>query len=95
MPRKPLILCFDDEWNGREGRKMLFEEARCKVLVASSGAEPLQLFASHPADLVLLDYHMLAMNRDVVAEQMKEGEPDVSIALLFADDGLPESALKW
>jgi hypothetical protein len=45
--------------------------------------------------LVLLDYHMLAMNRDVVAEQMKEGEPDVSIALLFADDGLPESALKW
>jgi CheY-like chemotaxis protein len=95
MPRKPLILCVDDEWNGLEGRKMLFEEAGCKVLVATSGAEALQLFASHPVDLVLLDYHMLGMNGDVVAEHMKAGEPDVPIALLSADDGLPESALKW
>ena len=95
MPRKPLILCVDDEWNGLEGRKTLFEEAGCKVLVAISGAEALQLFASHPVDLVLLDYHMPGMNGDVVAEHMKAGEPDVPIALLSADDGLPESALKW
>jgi CheY-like chemotaxis protein len=95
MPRKPLILCVDDEWNGLEGRKMLFEEAGCKVLVATSGAEALQLFAAHPVDLVLLDYHMLGMNGDVVAEHMKAGVPDVPIALLSADDGLPESALKW
>src|SRR6266567_7114770 len=27
MPRKSLILCVDDEWNGLEGRKMLFEDA--------------------------------------------------------------------
>jgi DNA-binding response OmpR family regulator len=64
-------------------------------LVATSGADALQLFASHPVDLVLLDYHMLGMNGDVVAEQMKTGEPDVPIALLSADDGLSESALKW
>jgi CheY-like chemotaxis protein len=95
MPRKPLILCVDDEWNGLEGRKMLFEEAGCKVLVATSGAEALQLFASHPVDLVLLDYHMPGMNGDVVAEHMKAGQSDVPIALLSADDGLPESALKW
>lgn len=95
MPRKPLILCVDDEWNGLEGRKMVFEEAGWKVLVATSGAEALQLFASHPIDLVLLDYHMLGMNGDVVAEHMKAGEPDVPIALLSADDGLPEIALKW
>jgi hypothetical protein len=35
------------------------------------------------------------MNGDVVAEQMKAGQPDVLIALLSADDGLPESALRW
>jgi CheY-like chemotaxis protein len=93
MPRRPLILCVDDDWNGLEGRKMLFEEAGCKVLVATSGAEALQLFASHPVDLVLLDYHMPGINGDVVAEHMKAGEPDVPIALLSADDGLPESAL--
>ena len=95
MPRKPVVLCVDDEWNGLEGRKMLLEEAACKVLVATSGAAALQLFASHPVDLVLLDYHMPGINGDVVAEHMKAVQPDVPIALLSADDGLPESALKW
>jgi CheY-like chemotaxis protein len=95
MPRRPRILCVDDEWNGLEGRKMLLEEAGCKVLVATSGADALQLLASNPVDLVLLDYHMPGMNGDVVAEHMKVGQPDVPIALLSADDGLPESALRW
>ena len=95
MPRRPLILCVDDEFNGPEGRKMLLQEAGCKVLGATSGADALQLFASHPVDLVLLDYHMPGMNGDVVAEHMKAGQSDVPIALLSADDGLPESALRW
>jgi len=95
MPRRPLILCVDDEFNGLEGRKMLLEDAGYKVLVATTGADALQLFASHPVDLVLLDYHMPGMNGDVVAEHMKAGQSDVPIALLSADDGLPESALRW
>jgi len=95
MPRRSLILCVDDEWNGLEGRKMLFEETGYKVLVATGGAEALQLFASHPVDLVLLDYHMPGMNGDVVAEHMKAGQPDVPIALLSADDEPPERALRW
>jgi len=41
---------------------MLLEDAGCKVLVATSGAEALQLLASHPVDLVLLDYHMPGMD---------------------------------
>jgi two-component system autoinducer 1 sensor kinase/phosphatase LuxN len=94
MPRKPVVLSVDDEWNGLEGRKMLLEKARCKVLVATCGAEALQLFASHRIDLVLLDYHMPGMNGDVISEQMKAVQPDVPIVLLSADDGLPEGALK-
>jgi CheY-like chemotaxis protein len=74
---------------------MLLEDAGYKVLVATSGADALQLFASHPVDLVLLDYHMPGMNGDVVAEHMEASESDVPIALLSADDGLPESALRW
>jgi CheY-like chemotaxis protein len=95
MPKRPLILCVDDEWNGLEGRKMLLEESGYKVLVASIGLEAVQLFSSHPVDLVLIDYHMPGMNGDVVAEHMKAGQPDVPIVMLSADDGLPESALRW
>jgi CheY-like chemotaxis protein len=95
MPRKQVILCVDDEWNGLEGRKMLLEERGYKVLIATNGAEALQLFALHPVDLVLLDYHMPQMTGDAVAERMKTSQPDIPLALLSADEALPESALKW
>jgi CheY-like chemotaxis protein len=92
--KRPLILCIDDEWNGLEGRKMLLEETGCKVLTSTSGLEALQLFASHPVDLVLLDYHMPQMNGDAVARRMKASQPDIPIVLLSADDELPENVLE-
>lgn len=94
MTKKPVILCVDDEWNGLEGHRMLFEERGYNVLVATSGDEALQLFASHPTDLVLLDYHMPRVNGDVIAQRMKASQPDIPIAILSADEGLPESALE-
>jgi len=94
VTKRPVILCVDDDWNGLEGHRILFEERGYKVLVATSGDEALQLFASHPTDLVLLDYHMPGVNGDVIAERMKASQPDIPIAILSADDGLPESALE-
>jgi CheY-like chemotaxis protein len=94
MPKRPLILCVDDEWNGLEGRKMLLEESGCRVLASTSGVEALHLFASHPIDLVLLDYHMPEMRGDVVAACMKASQPEIPIVLLSADDELPESVLE-
>jgi len=73
---------------------MLLEECGYKVLVATNGDKALQLFASHPIDLVLLDYHMPRVNGDVIAEHMKASQPDIPIAMLSADDELPESALE-
>ena len=73
---------------------MLLEESGCKVLASTSGVEALQLFASHPIDLVLLDYHMPEMRGDVVAACMKASQPDIPIVLLSADDELPESVLE-
>jgi CheY-like chemotaxis protein len=94
VTKRPVILCVDDEWNGLEGRRMLFEGRGYKVLVAASGEEALQLFASHPTDLVLLDYHMPKENGDIIAERMKASQPDVPIAMLSADEELPKSALE-
>jgi two-component system, sensor histidine kinase and response regulator len=94
MAGKPLILCVDDTPNELEGRKMLLEENGFEVLTASNGIEALQAFISHPVDLVLLDYHMPQMNGDVAAAQMKAWKPDVPVALLSADDRVPQSKLK-
>ena len=93
MAGKPLILCVDDTSNELEGRKMLLEENGFEVLTASNGIEALQAFISHPVDLVLLDYHMPQMNGDVAAAQMKACKPDVPVALLSADDRVPDSKL--
>jgi CheY-like chemotaxis protein len=94
VTKRPVILCVDDEWNGLEGRRLLLEERGYEVLVATDGDEALQLLASHPIDLVLLDYHMPKVNGDVIAQRMKVSQPDIPIAILSADDGLPKSALE-
>lgn len=94
MAGKPLILCVDAAWNELEDQKMLLEENGFEVLTASNGIDALQAFVSHPVDLVLLDYHMPQMNGDVAAAQMKACKPDVPVALLSADDRVPQSKLK-
>lgn len=94
MSGKPLILCVDDALCMLEGRKMLLEENGYEVLTATSGTEALQVFVSHPVDLVLLDYHMPMMNGDVAAEHMRACKPDVPLAILSADDSVARSALK-
>ena len=40
-------------------------------------------------------HNMPGMDGDLIAEQMKACQSDVPITLLSADDGLPESALRW
>jgi CheY-like chemotaxis protein len=92
--KRPVILCVDDEWNGLEGRRMLLEQRGYEVLVATSGEEALQVLASHPTDLVLLDYHMPKMNGDVLAQHIKDTQPDVPVAMLSAEEDLAESALE-
>lgn len=94
MKQRPIILCVDDQWSGLEGRRMLLEQRGYQVLAATGGEEALQLFASNPPDLVLVDYHMPKMNGDVVAKRMKASQPDVPVAMLSAEDSLPESALE-
>ena len=92
MPN-PLILCADDTPGYLLLWKKLLEEKGFRVLTACDGTEALEIFLSYPVDLALLDYHMREMNGDKVAEEMRARKPDVPIALLSADDCVPESAL--
>ena len=44
--------------------------------------------------LLLVDHRMPEMNGDVIAQRMKTLQPDVPVAMLSADEALPESALE-
>lgn len=80
----PLLLCIDDEVLGLKVRKTVLERAGYQVLIAESGPRGLELFASHPVQLVVLDYAMPGMHGGEVAARMRNTKPDVPILLLSA-----------
>src|SRR5215470_509230 len=91
---KPLILCADDAPSFLLAWKTLLEDNGFRVLTAIDGKEALQIFLAHPVDLVLLDYHMPGMTGAETAEHIRAAKPDIPIALLSAEDWMPESALE-
>jgi|SRR6185437_285547 CheY-like chemotaxis protein len=84
------ILCIDDEELGLLVRKMTLEAEGYEVTIAPDGPSGLQLFASQPFDLVLLDHSMPGMNGGQVAEEIRLRSPGTPIVLLSAYVTLPE-----
>jgi CheY-like chemotaxis protein len=85
-----LVLCVDDEVVGLRVRKILLERAGYKVLTAPDGRSGLELFATQPVDVVVLDYSMPGMHGGQVAEKMRQTKPEIPILLLSAYVGLPD-----
>jgi CheY-like chemotaxis protein len=92
--QRPTILCIDDELIGLTGLQELLELKGYDVLLAATGRQGLELFASHPVDGVILDYVMPGMNGDAVAARMKQMKSHVPILLLSGEDSLSEAELK-
>jgi CheY-like chemotaxis protein len=86
---KRTVLCADDEINELAARKMVFESAGFKVLVARNGAQALETFRSQPVDAVVLDYFMPSMTGLSVAREMKRLRPEVPIIVLSGFASLP------
>lgn len=84
-----VILCADDEDNELAARRMLFESAGFKVLVARNGSEALDVFRAESVDAVVLDYFMPGMNGLSVAREMKSLRPEVPIVVLSGFASLP------
>jgi CheY-like chemotaxis protein len=84
-----LVLCVDDEQIGLRVRKILLERAGYRVLTAQDGPSALEIFASEPIQVVVLDYSMPGMHGGEVAVRMRQTKPQVPILLLSAYIDLP------
>ena len=71
----------------------VIDNAQYSVETAYSPEEGLQLFATRPVDLVLLDYAMPAIDGGQVAATMKHIKASVPILMLSGVPGVPEQDL--
>jgi CheY-like chemotaxis protein len=90
--RRNKLLCIDDHEVSLAGWCLYLQNAGYSVETAHSAQEGLELFATRPVDLVLLDYAMPEMNGSEVAAAMKRIKPDVRI-VLFSGASVPEHLL--
>ena len=86
------LLCIDDHQQAVAGWCLYLQSAGYRVETAFSATEGLQLFATQPIDLVLLDFAMPDAKGDAVAAIMKGMKPGVRILMFSGVRDLPESA---
>ena len=87
--RRNKLLCIDDHEVSLAGWCLYLQNAGYSVETARSAQEGLELFATRPVDLVLLDYAMPEMTGCEVAAAMKRIKSDVLI-VLFSGATVPE-----
>jgi CheY-like chemotaxis protein len=78
----PTILCIDDRLDGLNIRKLMLEMQGYSVLTADNGESGLRFLSDHPADAVILDYHMDGMDGLAVATAIRARYGQLPIVLL-------------
>lgn len=81
------LLCVDDEANILSSLRRLFRPAGYKVLVATSGAEALEILEREPVDLIISDMRMPVMDGATLLAIVRERWPQALRILLtgYAD----------
>ena len=90
-----LVLCIDDRALTLEVRKLVLEHDGYEVLTASDGEHGLQLFTSHPVDLVVLDYDMGDTKGATVAQRMRVVKPEVPLIMVSGHFEAPRDAVDF
>ena len=73
--KRAVLLCIDDNEDMLECEKLFLESFGYTVLTAPSGGEGLELAATHPVDVVIVDYLMPEMNGQEIAIEMRRLGP--------------------
>lgn len=92
---RPTILCVDDYETSLAGWCLYLQSIGFSVITARTGQEALEVFATSPVDVVLLDYAMPAIKGDEVAATMKRIKPEVRILMFSGVADVPEGARKF
>lgn len=90
MSSRPTVLVVDDEPSLVSLLTLVFETEKFAVLNARDGSDGLRVFASHPVDIVVLDFLMPGLDGGQVAEQMRALRPQVPIIMLSACLTVPD-----
>jgi two-component system cell cycle response regulator len=80
----PSILLVDDEAITREFYGELLAEHGFRVILASDGAQGLELARRHPVEAVILDIMMPGMSGLEVLECLRTQDPDLPVLMLTA-----------
>jgi CheY-like chemotaxis protein len=82
-PSTPHVLLIDDNSDGLLVRRTLLEEAGCRVTLARSGEEGVNLFESGTFELTVTDYRMPGgMDGIEVIRQIRSTRPQARVILL-------------
>ena len=82
-PSTPRVLLIDDNSDGLLVRRTLLEEAGCRVTLARSGEEGVNLFESGTFELTVTDYRMPGgMDGIEVIRQIRSTQPQARVILL-------------
>lgn len=79
---KHTVLCVDDEQNILSALKRLLRKGGYNLLVASSGAEGLEILKDNDVQLVMCDQRMPGMNGTEFLARVKEEYPDIIRVIL-------------
>ncbi len=76
------LLVIDDDQDTGEYLKEFFEQRKCVVLTANSGAEGLACLKKQKPDIILLDVKMDGMNGWEVLKEIKLMDPSVKVIMV-------------
>ena len=85
---KHTVLCVDDEENILSALKRLLRKEAYNLLMASSGAEGLEILKDNDVQLVMSDQRMPGMNGTEFLARVKEEYPDIIRVILSGYTGV-------
>jgi two-component system response regulator (stage 0 sporulation protein F) len=84
MGETPTVLIVDDDAGMRLTLDRIFASQGYRVLVASGGAEALEIAAREPFDFALVDYRMSGLNGGEVCASLSDRRGEAALYLMTA-----------